>query len=705
LNSFFVSSVVALFLTLALCLFVLIQKPKKRLHLVYGSFLFALSFWIFGDIFYFTDLPLMAPASLWVTVANLGALFCPPLWLHFIFLLVQIEAPFLVYLFLYGISGFLQYLNITSSPLLFRSIEFLGTGNLKIVTGTAYLIFIVYLFAALIIGFGIALYYLRRSRGVLRMQLQYYIFATLIVIAATAVYSFSMETSSSSIRLDNLFLVVYTGLIAYSITKHDLMDISVVITRNTATIISMLLACGNIAVVFVLLETPLLLFLGTSLSVLFWSFYFMPLRLFLQTTLEKKFLKGRYDYVLVLKELVDDLAKCSDISGLIRSLNKTFMIEMEIDHIQVFFPEFYDTTFRTSGVFCLWKSSDKSTKVRLTHLQSHILSTAASSVDILSLHADCDEDIKLEMMGLGVQSAIPCFLDNTLVCLVLIGHKLSEEPFSKDDLTLFATVSSQISGVLDRIRRSRAAAELDLAQQIQLDILPKNPSVPGLEISCFMKQADEVGGDYYDVIVLPETSWILLGDVTGHGLGSGLVMFMVQSILTSILQTHDHIEPKFLTYQANTILYDNLQRLKEQLPMTFAAIRFDREQQFTICGCHDSFFIYRAAERRIEILELNHFPFGIGFSRDFSESDFTQISSSLAKDDVLYMVTDGITEAFHSGNAHGEQFGEERLLSFISGHSHLSADEIKDALVKELQVFTRDIYHDDVTFIIVKSVS
>ena len=80
-----------------------------------------------------------------------------------------------------------------------------------------------------------------------------------------------------------------------------------------------------------------------------------------------------------------------------------------------------------------------------------------------------------------------------------------------------------------------------------------------------MHSADEVGGDYY---TMGEMSWVLVGDVTGHGLASGLVMFMVQSIITSILQTRPNLSPAELNALANQILYQNLERLDEQRPMT-----------------------------------------------------------------------------------------------------------------------------------------
>ena len=499
--------------------------------------------------------------------------------------------------------------------------------------------------------------------------------------------------------IGNLLVTVYALLMAYAITKHGIMDMSVVVTKTVANIFTAIFMLISIFITYsITKDHNIINLLSTSTLLLFWGFYGNPFRLFLQTTLEKKFLKNRYNYASVIQRFVDGFGKCSEIDDVAQVLKSTFNDEMEIADVRVYFPEFYEMTFRTSGTFVeLVNDTDQTTHAPLTTDTNWIQTLSDQKTVLISSELT-------ELADLGIAAALPCFEDGNLVCLVLLGKKLSEDGFKPEDVSLFSTIASQIPAVLDRIHRSRASVELDLAQRIQTEILPKAPEIPGLELACYMKPADEVGGDYYDVVVAGEFAWVLLGDVTGHGLGSGLVMFMAQSILTSILQTREQIEPAELNYLANQILYKNLQRLDEQLPMTFVSLCFHEGRSFTVSGCHDNFLIYRAASQSIEMLSLDHFALGIGFSDSFVREDYTQSAYTLAAGDVIFMVTDGITEAFCGGNVKLEQYGEERLKGLFLKHAARSAEEVKAALIAELDEFTGGIYHDDVTFIVAKAV-
>ncbi|MBT5856359.1 SpoIIE family protein phosphatase [bacterium] len=277
--------------------------------------------------------------------------------------------------------------------------------------------------------------------------------------------------------------------------------------------------------------------------------------------------------------------------------------------------------------------------------------------------------------------------------------------FTVATLLVFALSIFAPAIVLEAVteEKSRISAEVDVAQHIQMEILPKKPEIPGLDLECYMKAADEVGGDYYDVYSFESNAWILLGDVAGHGLGSGLVMFMAQSILSSILHTKVDITPKELNYIANNILYENLERLNEKRPMTLASLRFENEREFTISGSHDNIFIYRDKTKTVDTIEVDQFPFGIGFMNDIELSMIEENTHTLNKNDILFLATDGITEAPKLGSTKGELFGEPLLIEFIKTHADKPTSEIKSQLINILDEYTNSIYHDDVTFIIARS--
>ncbi|RAP32699.1 hypothetical protein DID77_04270 [Candidatus Marinamargulisbacteria bacterium SCGC AG-439-L15] len=253
--------------------------------------------------------------------------------------------------------------------------------------------------------------------------------------------------------------------------------------------------------------------------------------------------------------------------------------------------------------------------------------------------------------------------------------------------------------------KSRVSAEINVAQRIQSEILPKKPTIPGYELVTYMKPADEVGGDYYDIYDFKDFSWVLLGDVTGHGLGSGLVMFMIQSIMSSILHTKQDISPSELNYIANQILYKNLERLNEKRPTTMVSICLKPDKKITISGCHDNIYLYRAKDDIVETIKLEMFPLGLGFINDLSKELFTEKTFKLNPKDILFIGTDGITEAFRTNNGTEECYTEERLITIFQKNANNSLETIKDKLIQDLDTFTDTSYKDDLTFLIIKAKS
>jgi serine phosphatase RsbU (regulator of sigma subunit) len=253
-------------------------------------------------------------------------------------------------------------------------------------------------------------------------------------------------------------------------------------------------------------------------------------------------------------------------------------------------------------------------------------------------------------------------------------------------------------------REARSQTELEVAHRIQMQILPDNPELTDLELACFMKPADEVGGDYYDIYKAGDFSWILLGDVTGHGLSSGLVMLMAQSIISSILHTRSDITPSELAFLANTILHKNLNRLSEDRHMTLVALcRTGEGNRFVYSGSHDDLYLYRAATGEVEVVSIEEAPHGLGFLDDFEREEWTENSLQLQKDDVLLLGTDGITEAAAGGEYERGMFSEDRVIAFLKDNAGRPVEEMREVLVGELNRFTGGIFHDDVTFLIVRA--
>jgi serine phosphatase RsbU (regulator of sigma subunit) len=277
--------------------------------------------------------------------------------------------------------------------------------------------------------------------------------------------------------------------------------------------------------------------------------------------------------------------------------------------------------------------------------------------------------------------------------------------FALGMLLLFAFAITATAVVLEAetAQRARIATELDAARRIQSKLVPRDISLPGLEVLAHVRPADSVGGDYVDAYHVDPWSWLLLGDVTGHGLGAGLVMLMAQSTISSILHAQPAISPRELNALANKVLHANLSRLDEQRHMTIVAIR-GRDHCFEVSGSHDNIYIYRAATRTVETLAMTHFPLGLGFHERISDADIAQDAFELAPGDVLFLGTDGITEAAREGDHMRGIFGEAGVTDILVDHAHAPLATLSSRLAEKLDDFTRGVYHDDVAFLVARRV-
>ena len=121
-------------------------------------------------------------------------------------------------------------------------------------------------------------------------------------------------------------------------------------------------------------------------------------------------------------------------------------------------------------------------------------------------------------------------------------HTENLEQLVEDRTRDLENANSEISSLNVKLRSEnvRMGAELDVARQIQMMVLPKErelSTISGVEIAAYMRPADEVGGDYYDVLRDGQRFKVGIGDVTGHGLESGVLMLMVQSVARALQET------------------------------------------------------------------------------------------------------------------------------------------------------------------------
>jgi phosphoserine phosphatase RsbU/P len=245
----------------------------------------------------------------------------------------------------------------------------------------------------------------------------------------------------------------------------------------------------------------------------------------------------------------------------------------------------------------------------------------------------------------------------------------------------------------------RLSAEVNVARRIQHMILPKPEelhAIAGLEVAGFMEPAAEVGGDYYDIFQVDGTVTIGIGDVTGHGLESGILMLMTQTSVRTLAEMREHNAVAFLS-TLNRTLYHNIKRMNSDKNLTLAILNYE-DGHLSISGQHEEALIVRTsgAIERIDTIDLG---FPVGLEPDISAFIDRQ-ALYLEPGDGVVMYTDGITEA---ANPEHKLYGMERLCEVITSSWQSSAEEIIQAVITDVRrhVDTQKVY-DDLTLLVLK---
>ncbi len=245
----------------------------------------------------------------------------------------------------------------------------------------------------------------------------------------------------------------------------------------------------------------------------------------------------------------------------------------------------------------------------------------------------------------------------------------------------------------------RLSTELEVTQRLQMMLLPKEKElneIEGLEIAGFMEPADEVGGDYYDVLQHHGRVTIGIGDVTGHGLESGVLMLMVQTAVRTLMENNE-TDPKKFFEVLNRTIYKNVQRMDSDKNLSLCLVDY-RDGVLSLSGQHEEMLVVRSGGivERVDTIDLG-FPIGL---EETIEDFVFQVQINLNQGDVVILYTDGITEAENTSGVH---YGLETLCNVLQQNWQDSAQDIRQAVIEDLRshIGVEKVY-DDITLVVLK---
>ncbi|OHD13034.1 MAG: hypothetical protein A2086_07510 [Spirochaetes bacterium GWD1_27_9] len=302
----------------------------------------------------------------------------------------------------------------------------------------------------------------------------------------------------------------------------------------------------------------------------------------------------------------------------------------------------------------------------------------------------------------------PIINQGKIIGIFFLENNLSNGAFTKERLSILSLLAGQIGISLENAKmieemkeKARLQQEMEIAERIQTSLLPKEIKDEELEITGIMVPTEEVGGDYYDYIRDKESNlWFAIGDVSGHGVTTGLLMMMAETIFNSTIDSIRNITPKDVINEINNILYKNIQsRMKENYFMTCCVIKYSGKGNFIYSGFHLDILIYRNKKKKCELVKTDGIFLGI---RSDIIDTLVDREFLLEKGDIMVLYTDGVIESMKEVEGKLSLWGIENLCKVIEDNNEKSIEEIKELILKGSLDWCNNNSIDDITIIVVK---
>ena len=296
----------------------------------------------------------------------------------------------------------------------------------------------------------------------------------------------------------------------------------------------------------------------------------------------------------------------------------------------------------------------------------------------------------------------PMRAQDRTVGVIYVDSRAVRREFSSRDQALFGAISAQLAISVenarlyaDSLEKARLQKDVEIARRIQQHLLPPLPeSATGLDIALRYDAAEQASGDTYDFVPMAGGRYaIMIGDVTGHGVGAALLTHAVQAALRSYLELID---------DAATVVTKVNQRLVEGVEtgnfMSLLLMIVDPEKrtlEYVNAG-HPGLVVCQ--QDGIRVLEKTGMVLGVVGEQVYEASPVIE----LADGDLLFTHTDGVDESMSPAR---EVFGVERLHELVGSlrRDGLTADEVLREVEGQVRTHVgSDVREDDFTMIAVK---
>lgn len=296
------------------------------------------------------------------------------------------------------------------------------------------------------------------------------------------------------------------------------------------------------------------------------------------------------------------------------------------------------------------------------------------------------------------------FMIASFVALDVIRGELGSKQIAGRDWQFRFYVHSTVAGILVwilseaysklrdstelalRSMRQEMTRDLELARDIQIDLLPPARRSGRYAFHAVMKTAARVGGDYYDHVETGKDNWFAIGDATGHGLQAGMLALQVRSLFRHILSVRVDLPPSGILTAVNNAFAAGIRPLRSRAFMTFLLLRMRDDGTVVHAGGHLKIFHWQKTERKLSIRPTTGPWLGLEHTEPGNVPDQ---SFQMEPGDLVVLYTDGCTDA---SDITGRRYGEEALASEVTRAAlrlgECSLEEFNAAVVAGITAFT-----------------
>jgi len=325
---------------------------------------------------------------------------------------------------------------------------------------------------------------------------------------------------------------------------------------------------------------------------------------------------------------------------------------------------------------------------------------------VLTSDAEADPDLSMaqSIHALRIRAAtcVPLKANGRVIGVAYGDNRERPGSLTKDHLSILNALASVAAVAVEKMRllqesetKQKYEQAMRIARSIQRHFLPSQaPDIAGLDVFGSSESCDETGGDYFDYFDHEDGRFsIVIADVTGHGVGSALLMATVRAALRALIEVQSDLDQLF--FRLNNMIRGDLKggRFVTCLMGTFDA---GGRRLLHVGAGHTPIIRYATATGETELISSLGPPLGIVKGAIFKEGEPVELEAG----DVLLFLTDGIIEA---ASPTGELLGFDRLMDVIKNAASGDAEEIVGAINGAVMRWTdgRPI-HDDATLVAVK---